>query len=118
MAAILSFVNLSQQDAFLWVAGADGELQFVAKIASGQMSRQASAAGTVWSVVTADTYQISAGDANRAYLISARGVFQVTATQAVAPEGGTASDDSGFRGDIGSGAPDYRGDIGSGAPEF
>jgi len=107
MAAVLSFINLSQQDAFLSVADGAGDAQFVAKIPSGHVSRQASAAGTTWNVVTGDSFQITAGDANRAYLISSRGVFEVTATRGVAPEGGGAVMDTDYQGQIGHGSPEF-----------
>ncbi|HZQ08433.1 MAG TPA: hypothetical protein VFD70_17755 [Anaerolineae bacterium] len=105
--AVISFINLGQQDAFLSVGDASGDIQFVAKIASGHVSRQASSAGTTWTVVAGESFQIIAGDANRAYLISSRGVFEVTSTRAVAPEGGSAALDTDYQSEMGHGAPEF-----------
>jgi predicted phage gp36 major capsid-like protein len=102
---ILSFVNLSRQDAFLSVADGSGDLVFVARLAPGQAARQVSASGQEWNVVASDSYQITAGDSNRAYLISATGVHEVSSTRAIASESGVAIDDDDFQGYGGGMAP-------------
>lgn len=104
---ILSFVNLSRQDAFLSVGEANGEQQYVIRLAPGQATRQSAAAGQTWSVVASDTFQIPAPDKNRVYLISASGIYRVETTTSLASESGVSMDDPDFRGEIGGGAPAF-----------
>lgn len=107
--AILSFVNLSRSDAYLSVEDASGELQFVAKILPGTVSRQATAVGLKWNVIASDSYSINADDKNQVYLIGSNGVYAVSGATALTAESGAKPTDAEFPIWIGGGG-------GGGAP--
>lgn len=89
---VLNFVNLGRQDAFVSVSGADGSLSFIARLASGQATRQYTPVGGVWSVVTAGSYQVTAQDGEQVCLITERGVEMVEQRRALTSDGGTSTD--------------------------
>lgn len=91
--AILNFVNLSRQDAYLSVGDGSGEPQPVGKILPGQVSRQATVEGLVWTVVGNDSYQITASVKNRVYIIGSQGVYEVREAKPLTAESGAAAAD-------------------------
>lgn len=101
--AILSFVNLSRNDAFLSVEDETDELQFVAKIAPGSVARQATAKGLKWHVTASDSFEIKATDHNTVYLIGTNGTYLVNTTSAVESDSGASPTDLEFPANIGGG---------------
>lgn len=101
--AVLSFVNLSRQDAFLSVRDATGELQFVAIVAPGSVLRQATTAGWKWNLVANDSIEFSAQDKNTVYLISGTGVHEVTDAQMLVVKSEASAADFDFPSVIGGG---------------
>lgn len=93
---ILNFVNLSRQDAFLSVGDSTGEPQSVGKILPGEVSRQATVEGLTWTVVGSDSYQITAADKNRVYIIGSQGVYEVQNARALTAESGAPPVDFDF----------------------
>lgn len=93
---ILNFVNLSRQDAYLSVADASGEVQSVGKILPGEVSRQATVEGLVWTVVGSDSYPITASDKNRVYIIGSQGVYEVRDAKPLTAESGAVAADFDF----------------------
>ncbi len=93
---ILVFVNVSRQDAFVYLNQADDNSLFVAKLAAGQSTRQVANAGEIWNVTAGDAYPIKVGEKNRVYLIGTSGVYEVDAPRALPSEGGAASGDFDF----------------------
>jgi hypothetical protein len=78
-------------------------MQFVAKILPGSSERQVSTSGLVWSVVSSDTFEITADDKNHVYLIGTGGVYVVEKTSAVTAESGMRPTDAEFPLNIGGG---------------
>lgn len=93
---ILVFVNVSRNDAFLYLNEADGSTLSVGKIAAGQISRQVASAGTKWSITASDTYTLTASDKNRVYLVGSGGVYEVDNPRAIVPDGGGDTSDFDF----------------------
>lgn len=98
---ILVFVNVSRNDAFLYLNEADGSTLSVGKIAAGQIVRQVTRAGDKWSITASDTYTLTASDKNRVYLIGSGGVYEVDNPRALVPDGGGETSDFDFVGGTG-----------------
>lgn len=94
--SILVFVNVSRNDAFLYLNTADGSALFVSKVAAGQCARQVARAGDKWSVTAGDTFMLTTDDKNRVYLIGSGGVYQVENPRALTPDGGGETRDFDF----------------------
>ncbi len=97
---MLIFVNLRRSDAFLSVNNAEGIPEFIATLSPAQATRQTAAAGSVWSVTTLDnvnySYQVTARDQNRVYLIGSQGLYQVEQATALSTDGSVLSDGASF----------------------
>lgn len=100
---ILVFVNVSRNDAFLYLNETDGSTLSVGKIAAGQIVRQVTREGDKWSITASDTYTLTASEKNCVYLIGSSGVYQVDNPRALVPDGGGETSDFDFpAGGIGS----------------
>lgn len=102
---ILAFVNLGREHAFVSATDADGVPQLVAALGVGQSTRQYAPVGSTWSVVAQDTFQLTAGDKNRVYLIGSSGMYEVESTRGLKPESGAAPADLDLPAFGGSGWP-------------
>ncbi len=101
--AILSFVNLSRQDAFLSVEDTTGEMQFVAKITPSTVSRQATVEGLKWHITASDSFEITAADHNAVYLIGTNGTYLVATASPLESDSGAKPTDLEFPGWVGGG---------------
>jgi hypothetical protein len=90
---ILVFVNLGREHAFVSVSDDQGVPQLAAALGVGDSARQFAAVGSTWSVVAKETYQITAGDKNRVYLIGSGGLYEVENVRGLAAESGASSTD-------------------------
>jgi hypothetical protein len=93
---ILVFVNVSRNDAFVYLNEADGSTLLATKLAAGESARQITRAGEKWSVTTSDTYTLTASEQNRVYLIGSGGVYEVDNPRALTPDGGGEINDFDF----------------------
>lgn len=93
---ILVFVNVSRNDAFVYLNQGNDNSLLVSKLAAGQSSRQVTSAGDKWSITANDTYTITTTDKNRVYLIGSSGVYQVESPQAITPDAGGVVTDFDF----------------------
>lgn len=103
--SVLIFVNLGRQDAHVWAVEENGDTQFAAKLGSGESVRLLSAARQKWNVVAGESYDISASDKNRIFIIGSGGVYQVDHTQAIAAESGAIPSDFDYPSSGGGGWP-------------
>ena len=102
---VLIFANLGSQDAHIWSVGADGDNQFVARLAPGATLRHLSAPAQMWNIVASDSYPVQADDTNRVYIIGAAGVYRVETVKALTGDSGSSPADFEFPSQGGGGWP-------------